>query len=130
MSEIGRRWFFVITSIPILAVSYLIANEIEELIDCRAIKNERIVSNNRVVSLEEKALEDWNSFPLLGDGTGARTPNLGGGGEYFTNFDRYFRSVYAAKVRDEKEIGYRLVLNYPECFPLREVVEIQSILNE
>jgi len=130
VSHLSRRWFLVIASIPVLTISYLIANEIQESIKCKEVKNERVASNNRVISLEERALQEWNSFPLIGDGSGTRDPNPGGGGQIFSSFDEYFRSNYSSKVQDEKEIGYRLVLSYPECFPLREVVEIQGIWND
>ena len=123
-------WLTAIISIPILVVSYLIANEINERLECRTIKRERSISNERVLSLEAKAHSDWNSFPLMGDGTEARDPTPGVGGRYFSNFDDFFQSEYAKEILGEKQIGYQFVLNYPECFPLREVVEIQKILSE
>jgi len=63
VNHLSRRWFLVIASIPVLTISYLIANEIQESLECRAVKNERVASNNRVISLEERALQEWNSFP-------------------------------------------------------------------
>jgi hypothetical protein len=119
-----------ILCVPLLVISYLIALEVRENLNCRSVINERNISNKQVLNLEADALKEWNSFPLMGDGTEARDPTPNSGGRYFSNFEGFYRSEYATKIQNEKELGYRLVLGYPECFPLREVLEIQAILND
>ncbi len=116
--------------VPVLVISYLIAQEVRENLNCRSVINERNISNRQVLILEAEALKEWNSFPLMGDGTEARDPTPNSGGRYFSNFDSFYQYEYATKVQNEKELGYRLVLGYPECFPLREVLEIQALLND
>jgi hypothetical protein len=130
MKEQGKNWLFIFLSVPILVVSYLVAIEVKENLNCRSVKNEKSISNEKVLSLEEKAREEWNSFPLFNSGgIVGRDPTPNSGGQIFSNFEEYFQSYYSSKVQDEKEIGYLLVLNHPQCFPLREVLEIQAILN-
>jgi hypothetical protein len=129
MRELSKNWLFIFLSVPILVISYLVAIEVRENLNCRTIKNERIISNEKVLSYEATALKEWNSFPVYAGALEGRDPTPGSGGQIFSNFEEYFQSVYYSKVQKEKEIGYRLVLNYPECFPLREVLEIQAILN-
>jgi hypothetical protein len=122
--------FITVLSVPILVISFLIALEIRENLDCKAVKNERDSSNQKVLSYEAMALKEWNSFPVYAGDLEGRDPTPGSGGQIFSNFEEYFQSFYYSKVQEEKEIGYRLVLNYPECFTLREVVQIQEILDD
>ncbi len=124
------KLFIAVLSVPILVISFLIALEMRETLNCKAVKSERDASNQKVLSFEAMALKEWNSFPLMGDGTEARDPTPNSGGRYYSNFDSFYESEYLPKLWDEKNVGYRIVLNYPECFALREVVQIQEILDD
>jgi hypothetical protein len=130
MNQISIKIFIAIISVPILVISFLIALEIRESLNCKTVKSERNASNQKVLSYEATALKEWNSFPIYAGALEGRDPTPGSGGQIFSNFEEYFQSFYYSKVQKEKEVGYRLVLNYPECFTLREVVEIQEILRD
>jgi hypothetical protein len=130
MNQLKIKVFIAVISVPILAISLLIALELRENLHCKAVHDERNASNQKVLSYEAMALKEWNSFPIYAGSLEGRDPTPGQGGQIFSNFEEYFQSFYYSKVQKEKEIGYRLVLNYPECFTLREVVEIQEILRD
>lgn len=130
MQRFKKPILVAICSVPILVLSFLISNQIEDAWKCRTIKIEREKSSNNVKALEIKALKEWDSFPLYEGDLEGRDPSPGVGGRIFSSFEEYFGSFYASKVAKEEVISDQLVLNYPQCFSPREVVEILEGLND
>ncbi len=127
--SLKRATIVALLSIPPLVTSFLAADQIQESIKCREVKSERDKSLSAVSELRTKALEEWNSWPPYSVGSQDRK-NPNGGGRIFSSFDEYFDSRYMAEASDEMLVADRLVLNYPECFTPREVVEILEGIND
>lgn len=130
MQRFKKPILVAICSVPILVISFLISNQIEDAWKCRAIKMERENSSNNVRALKTKALKEWDSFPLYEGDLQGRDPSPGVGGRIYSNFEEYFESFYASKVAKEEVIRDQLVLNHPQCFSPREVVEILEGLTD
>ncbi len=129
MIILKRATIVALLSIPPLVISFLVANQIQESMKCRDIKSEREKSLSAISELKNKALDEWNSWPPYSSGSQERK-NPNGGGRIFSSFDEYFQSYYMAEASEEMRVADRLVLNYPECFTPREVVEILEGIND